>query len=143
MASPSTWRSLRHFSPSEFIEPALMDDGLVYWLDDVRERAGIPLVVTSSYRSPDANSRAGGFGMSLHLSGCAVDVVTKSMREAGDVPADVFKIAAAVTASTCGRRREMIIERRSGVWHVHLGLFPPSDKRPDRLTFINIGLPNV
>ncbi len=38
-----------------------------------RERSGIPWRVTSWYRTPEANKRAGGVPNSLHLWGAAVD----------------------------------------------------------------------
>lgn len=42
-------------------------------LQPYRERFGVPFVVTSWYRTPEANRRAGGAPNSLHLTGGALD----------------------------------------------------------------------
>ena len=48
---------------------------LLQMLEELREKAGIPLVVTSGYRCPTHNRRVGGVPRSLHLDGCAADIL--------------------------------------------------------------------
>jgi hypothetical protein len=57
--------SLKHFKPSEFNEPERMNPGFLFWLDNVRDRAGVPFKITSSWRMQDN---------SLHGLGMAVDI---------------------------------------------------------------------
>ena len=70
--------SLRHFSPGEFrckdgcgggIEH--MNQDLLMMLDQVRDRAGIPLVLSSAYRCPAHNQAVGGVDDSAHTRGYA------------------------------------------------------------------------
>lgn len=61
----------KHFLPEE-IEG--LDLKLVGMLDDARDRAGVPFVITSGKRSHDANLAAGGVEDSSHLRGLAVDI---------------------------------------------------------------------
>ena len=68
---------LRHFRPEEFSHPDEMDAALLELLDEIRERAGCPLRVTSDRRTeeehraiyPDPATRPN----SPHLRGTAVD----------------------------------------------------------------------
>lgn len=59
------WESLRHFQPHEFLDPEAMDCSLLSLLDQARERAGIPFVVTSSYRAGDPGSHGKGQAVDL------------------------------------------------------------------------------
>lgn len=43
-------------------------------LQPLRDWAGVPLVVTSGYRSPALNKRIGGSPTSFHSLGCAADI---------------------------------------------------------------------
>ena len=47
---------------------------LVELLDEAREIAGVPFVITSGYRTPAENQAAGGVSESAHESGKAVDL---------------------------------------------------------------------
>ena len=51
-----------------------MDTSFMQRLTELRELINIPLNVTSSFRSPDHNIRAGGTVNSAHLLGRAVDI---------------------------------------------------------------------
>ena len=137
--------NLRHFTAPEFGGYAdQMDTELLFWLDDIRERLGIPLIVTSSGRTPSSNVVANGYTDSLHLVRDdrvrAVDVQTEAMwdRTNYQIPADNFL----VTRAACwdirphGRRVEVICECRAGVWHFHFGMFDVGDERPSRFTII-------
>ena len=139
--------NLRHFRATEFGGYAdQMDTELLYWLDDIRDRLGMRLNVTSSGRPYQLNAAVNGYQNSLHIpkpiTGLvrAVDVQTGAMdaRDAATIPADNFLVsrAACWDVRPYGRRAEVICESRAGVWHWHLGLFPASDTRPSRFTII-------
>lgn len=70
----------KYFSPSEFTKcvPSCsindMDKGFLLLLDKVREKAGIPLVINSAYRSVAYDKSKGRSGNSSHCKGMAVDI---------------------------------------------------------------------
>lgn len=51
-----------------------LDAKLVAMLDDAREAAGVPFVITSGYRDPEHNKAVGGVKDSAHAKGLAVDI---------------------------------------------------------------------
>lgn len=63
---PADWAQIRHFQPSEFAEPEKMGYEFMVWLDAVREDAGVPMYVSSSYRTPAHNRAVGGAADSAH-----------------------------------------------------------------------------
>ena len=70
------WHRVRYFRRAEFgrhgdVEP---DPLLVEMLDEARQYAGIPFVITSGIRSPERNAEVGGAEESAHLTGHAVDI---------------------------------------------------------------------
>jgi len=65
------------------ISPELME-----LLDSFRERIGVPIIVTSGYRSPEENEDCGGAEFSRHVQGLAVDVKVPGM-----TPLEVAKAA--------------------------------------------------
>jgi uncharacterized protein YcbK (DUF882 family) len=76
---------MRFFKPSEFTQKGLvvfdkMDADFLALLDECRRRAGVPFVITSSYRDPEHNARVGGAPSSWHLKGRAVDVDCVNIR---------------------------------------------------------------
>lgn len=87
---------------------------LAEFLEDVRSVLGVPLRVTSAYRTPDRNaSLAGASSTSQHLDGTAADVVPVGM----DVPAAVAKLTAAGLRDRWG---QLIVYPYRG--HIHLSL---------------------
>ncbi len=72
--------SLKHFQISEFDSPdepgsgGLMDEHFLVLLDDIREASGVPLIITSGYRTKFHNTQVGGKPNSAHLRGLAADV---------------------------------------------------------------------
>lgn len=50
-------------------------------LDEARERAGIPFVINSAYRSPEHNAKIGGKPNSSHIKGLAVDISVTNSRQ--------------------------------------------------------------
>lgn len=51
-----------------------LDPRLVILMDQWRDRAGIPIVITCGYRSPEHNEIVGGVENSAHTKGLAADV---------------------------------------------------------------------
>lgn len=74
--------ALRHFKPAEFACRcgrcgrgfADMDPDLLLRLDELRERVGEPLVISSAFRCEDHNAAVGGVRGSSHTRGLAVDL---------------------------------------------------------------------
>lgn len=70
----------KYFSPSEFekCNPSCsiedMDGGFLDLLDEVREKAGIPLVLNCAYRTKAHEKKMGRSGNSAHTRGKAVDI---------------------------------------------------------------------
>jgi uncharacterized protein YcbK (DUF882 family) len=58
-----------------------MDKTFLLKLDEARERAGIPFVINSAYRSPEHNAKIGGKPNSSHLKGLAVDISVTNSRQ--------------------------------------------------------------
>ena len=92
----------KYFSESEFKKcvPSCserdMDGAFLSLLDEVRERAGIPLVLNCAYRSSSWDKSKGRSGNSAHTRGKAVDIRCNAS-------ATRFKIVKA--ALECGVRR--------------------------------------
>lgn len=63
---PEDWQNIVHFTPSEFAHPDKMGYEFMIWLDGVRATAGVPMTITSSYRSPEHNAKVGGASNSAH-----------------------------------------------------------------------------
>jgi len=51
-----------------------MNTQLIEMLNVARELAGVPFIITSSYRDAETNAKAGGKPNSAHLRGNAVDI---------------------------------------------------------------------
>jgi uncharacterized protein YcbK (DUF882 family) len=63
---PADWATIRNFKSSEFAAPDKMGYEFVRWLDDLRDEAGVPMTITSSYRTPEHNRQVGGASDSAH-----------------------------------------------------------------------------
>lgn len=72
-----------YFKESEFVRVGCkmsdMNERLLMMLDNMRSRYGLPVSITSAYRTPAANKAAGGAYNSAHLRGLAVDVACSSI----------------------------------------------------------------
>ena len=92
----------KYFKDSEFRKctPSCtiddMDAGFLALLDKVREKAGIPLVLNSAYRSKEWDKSKGRSGNSAHTKGKAVDIRCNTS-------ANRYKIVSAALA--CGIKR--------------------------------------
>jgi len=60
------WNALKHFRAIEFHDPDKMGFEFIQWLDQLREVANVPMVITSSYRNPIHNRAVGGAVDSAH-----------------------------------------------------------------------------
>lgn len=72
----------KHFKIEEFKCPCcgglIIDEHLVDLLDQAREIAGVPFVITSGYRCNKHNEEIGGKPNSAHLKGQAADIAVPS-----------------------------------------------------------------
>lgn len=73
---------MKYFKDSEFLMGGKvvfdkMDLGFLEQLELLREKVGIPLIITSSYRSPEYNKSIKGAKNSMHLYGRAVDIAVR------------------------------------------------------------------
>jgi hypothetical protein len=64
--TPRDWATIKNFRPEEFKEPDKMGHEFLHWLDKLRTMAGVPMHITSSYRSPAYNAAVGGATDSAH-----------------------------------------------------------------------------
>lgn len=105
------WQYINHFKPSEFTAPEKMESRLVRALDRVRERAGVPIHVTSSYRDGDDGA---------HGSGWAVDI--SDNMEGNDIGSR-WRFLVVNAAYRAGFRRIGVYDR-----HVHIDLDTSRDQ---------------
>lgn len=88
---PADWR-WSNFSPRELACKStgqlLVDETALDMLQKLRDLLGIPLLITSAYRSPEHNARVGGAKNSYHMKGVAFDVRMENQDP------DVFEMAA-------------------------------------------------
>lgn len=116
---PDAWR-WRNFTPQELAcrgtGTLRIDDASLDMLQRLRDRLGVPMIVTSGYRSPQHNAAVGGAPASQHLLGKAFDI---SM---GNIDPREFELAArAVGFKGIGRYP------RSNFIHVDNRDGPPAD----------------
>ena len=64
------WEKIYYFKPSEFTNPDKIDEAALLKLDQARSIAGVPFVITSSYRDdPDSShSKGNAFDIRCHNS---------------------------------------------------------------------------
>ena len=67
----------RWFASTEFKRPEMMLPAFILWLDLVRDRSGVPMVVTDDGRLP-GDVPSGASLTSLHFEGRAVDIRSRS-----------------------------------------------------------------
>jgi len=78
---------LKWFKISEFASPDLPGSGsemcsmFLVDLDEARDRADVPFVITSGYRTVQHNEKVGGRVGSSHLKGLAADIAYKGNYE--------------------------------------------------------------
>ena len=111
---------LSHFALSEFKHPELVDLDAATMLNEVRDRYGKPLVLTSDARTPAENAALPGSSpTSLHLQGRAFD-----LQWLPDAP-DRWKFVCAVVGvqRLYGYQPELEFVLSGPQQHVHLGWY--------------------
>ena len=109
---------------------------LCKWLEILRERAGVPIIINSGYRSPQLNKKIGGVPTSNHLTGCAVDIRVSGMEQLIRYAAILLDYA----DETHQEFDELLIEKRSAsplgsdknrhgaIW-LHFAVRPSNNRR--------------
>lgn len=86
------WPLLRYFKPTEFQHPEKMGFQFMLRLDALRLAAGVPMKVTSSYRTPAHNKAVGGAKDSAHVDDIceAVDIWPANSQHAFEIMRAAF-----------------------------------------------------
>ena len=109
---------LQYFTIEEFACPLTgrmeMDEGFLRRLDQARDIADTPFVITSGFRSPEQNRRAGGREDSRHLIGEAADIAATTPEERGKIIGGL--IQAGFTSMAINPARGFI---HVDSWHKH------------------------
>jgi len=102
---PVDWAGIRHFKPEEFAAPDKMSYGFMRWLDQLRELAGVPMTITSSYRTPARNREVGGAADSAHVDVpcAAVDIGERPRDDDPNWNFSRFRIVEAALQLGCRR----------------------------------------
>ena len=99
---------------------------LCKWLEILRERAGVPIIINSGYRSPQLNKKIGGVPTSNHLTGCAVDIRVSGMEQLIRYAAILLDYA----DETHQEFDELLIEKnRHGAIWLHFAVRPSNNRR--------------
>lgn len=74
----------KNFKLSEFAckdgsEEIVLDMELVWKLQQLRDKLGVPIKIVSGYRNPEYNKKVGGVRNSQHVLGKASDIIVKGM----------------------------------------------------------------
>lgn len=82
-------KTYKYFTQSEIdgLKPELVEK-----LDEAREIAGIPFIITSGYRGKEKNKEVGGANDSSHLTGLAVDLLVKDSVSGGKILLALVKV---------------------------------------------------
>lgn len=115
MAFPAT----RYFAPSEFKHPERMNPAFVLWLDNVRARARVAMVITDDARDP-GELPSGASKTSLHFRGCAVDVRSRNWSAY-----DKWRVVEAIVFyadSAPGKIELELVYDQDGDKHWHIGV---------------------
>jgi len=99
------WAALPHFAAGEFQAPDKMGYEFMRWLAEVRARAGVSMVISSSSRSPERNRLVGGAADSAHVDvPCnAVDIAKRPTAVDPNWNAARFAIIRAALSLGCSR----------------------------------------
>lgn len=99
------WVEIKYFKPTEFKNPERMGYEFMLWLDKLRQRASVPMTITSSYRSPAYNKSVGGASDSAHTdTPCnAVDIGMRPRKD--DLNWNYTRWQIIMTARDMGCRR--------------------------------------
>ena len=103
------------------------------WLEELRARAGAPIIINSGYRSPQLNKRVGGSTTSNHLLGCAVDLRVAGIEQALRYAVILMDYA----DETKQEFDEILIEKnRYGAIWLHFAVRPPNQENRRKIAFL-------
>jgi uncharacterized protein YcbK (DUF882 family) len=117
---------MKHFADTEFLRFDLLRPEMKEMLDELRERLGSPLIITSSYRDPVRNLAVGGASNSAHIPNDADGLysgIDFTIPGGLITPRALFEIVG--DAYTVGFRR---IGLYKDMRHVHLDIESTSDQ---------------
>lgn len=119
------WSVLRHFGRHEFSNPDAMDWDLLVRLDAAREGAGIPFVLTSTFRAGDPGA---------HGKGMAVDIACVNSNERWRILQECLRLFRRVGVYRRHIHVDVDASRTQGVlWYgrYHEDTYEPSEKEYD------------
>jgi uncharacterized protein YcbK (DUF882 family) len=124
-----------YFLPGEFTVPTRMGWEFMLWLVEVRKAAGVPMHISSSYRTAAHNKAVGGAMDSAHTDAIcnAVDIGIKPTPEDRNWNAARFEIMDAARALGCQR----IGMYKNGSLHIDR----TEDVRPARCIWVAVDNP--
>lgn len=139
-----TFPKLQYFKESEFRHPERMDPEFLYWLNTVREWAGVPFIVTSDARSMSHNAKIGGSPNSLHIFNeydsddkvAAIDFTTPKgrARNLQGWQEDLWEINRSIATSNLGDVAiQLELVQGPTDWHIHVAWYPPGDPRKSKI----------
>ena len=70
---------VKEFACKDLSNIVFIQQFLVEILQDVRDHFGSPVTINSGYRTANHNKKVGGSEHSMHLVGCAADIVVKGV----------------------------------------------------------------
>ncbi len=102
---PPDWPKIRYFTPREFRHPAFMGFEFVQWLDELRNKLGFPIVITSDHRTVKYNAEIGGAPDSAHCDvPCnAVDIGERPRADDPNWNRSRFRIVETALEMGCSR----------------------------------------
>ena len=89
------------------------------------QKAEIPIIISSGYRSEEVNLKCGGAKGSNHLTGCAVDIKCYG-------PEQMIRMAGILLDIADGTHRdfdELIQEKRGSTYWIHFAVRPSGNRR--------------
>lgn len=101
-------------------------------LDDIREKWGGPIKVTSGYRNPQVNALVGGSKTSAHMRGYAADIKPCNNR--------MKEFATFIREWAKDKNFDQLLEERNnqgGHW-IHLGLYNKSGKQRREIKILHV-----
>lgn len=127
------WAEIKRFKPTEFKHPEKMGYEFMLWLDKLAVKADVPIVLTSSYRSPEYNDSVGGASNSAHTDvPCnAVDIGERPRESDPNWNYSRFQIVASAIKLGCTR----IGTYANGSLHLDMA----HDKRPGQRMWRVVG----
>lgn len=110
---------VREFACKDGSDKMLIDDVLVDYLQRIRNWAGVPLIISSGYRTPAYNAKIGGASSSQHTKGKAADVYAKDRAKFIHQIAQ-YAEAIGVHGIECNEDKNYVhLDTRPGKWYCY------------------------